>query len=253
MHTACSFVTWITCSNQHSEFLHAFRERRVTKLKLTTTSKEHVCQSFFCVSQSSIFENFDYFKDNGWWDAYVSFLCFNTSLDRQQAKKNTDTGRLIRNIHESFVIACIPGKKPYVVALSDFISSTAACYKSGIALNIVKASLMNMKETGFRRLKPEEHDLLHTWLTLVYKTLRALHFPTKFEGDLCQPEPVYDQFVTSVVSAIRNGYSLEKIRLEQVVSIPDTKPRTDFEAALLSQSTRIVAQTVEQASKLADS
>lgn len=158
---------------------------------------------------------------------------------------------LVKDVHRCFVIACIPGKKPYTVALSDFIYATASCFNNGIPLELLKDSLKNIKETCFRPLKDEEHELLRTWLILVYKTLNQVLNPSDPRQRVCDTDnSIYDEFVKSIVTALREGYSLEKIRLEQVVTNTKAQPRTEFESALLSQSTRIVVQTVEIAKQL---
>ncbi|GJD10025.1 hypothetical protein Gasu2_42450 [Galdieria sulphuraria] len=194
------------------------------------TKRRLLC--FTCVSQSSL-------SDYGYFGEQES----NNSFQQVPSQWK----EMIKDVHRCFVIACIPGKKPYTLALSDFISATAACFKSGIPLKTLKESLENMKETYFRPLKVEEFELLRTWLTLVYKTLKEVLFPlTENKRGICDTDDsIYDEFVKSIVTAIREGYSMEKIRLEQVVTNTKTQPRTEFESALLSQSTRIVVQTVQ--------
>lgn len=172
-------------------------------------------------------------------------------IEEKYAHVPNEWRELIKQVHRCFVIACIPGKKPYTAALSDFISATATCFTNGIPFQTLNDSLGNWKVTCFRPLKTEEYELLRTWLILVYKTLQEVLFPMGYKRDLCDTgNTIYDEFVKSIVEALQLGYPLEKIRLEQTIANAGTQRRTDFECALLSQSTRIVVQTVEIAKKL---
>ncbi|GJQ11875.1 hypothetical protein GpartN1_g3666.t1 [Galdieria partita] len=227
-----------------SSFILCPKKKNWKKLKIATSKENHFRASnyeakrrllcFTCVSQSSL-SDYGYFSEQE-----------NNSFQHVPSQWK----EMIKGVHRCFVTACIPGKKPYTIALSDFISATATCFRNGIPLETLNSSLGSMKETYFRPLKVEEFELLRTWLILVYKTLKEVLHSTENKRGICETDDsIYDEFVKSIVTALRVGYSLEKIRLEQAVFNTKTQPRTEFESALLSQSTRIVVLTVQIANE----
>lgn len=81
------------------------------------------------------------------------------------------------------------------------------------------------------------------WLALVYKTLRNINFPGGSTTSDMPPDRL-DAFVKDVVVAVRRGYDMKRIQLEQL-SVGE--PRTDLESAVLGQSTRLVVTTISAA------
>lgn len=102
---------------------------------------------------------------------------------------------------------------------------------------------------GLATLKHDEVELRTVWLTLVYKTLRALgHSGGGEEAGAAGEEGQWkrdgmDGFVSSIVGAVRAGYDMKRIQLEQRLA-QEGNTRNPLESAVLGQSTRLVVTTV---------
>lgn len=111
-----------------------------------------------------------------------------------------------------------------------------------------------------RALASDEIELRSVWLTLVFKTLRYLRFPTtsisqngSTAADAFDRDRL-DDFVMNITEAARKGYDLKRIQLEQnlTASQSSEKPRTPVENAILNQSTRLVLTTIQVANEHGD-
>lgn len=145
-------------------------------------------------------------------------------------------------IATAFVEACSPGSKPYATALKDFCRVSLDAYRSGFSLQALQLEL----STHSSCLQRDELELRSVWLTLVYKTLRQIGFPAR--QILPDAPDKLDDFVKNIVAAVRAGYDIKRIQLEQSLSQgPNDKPRSVLESAVLGQSTRLVVTTISTA------
>lgn len=98
-------------------------------------------------------------------------------------------------------------------------------------------------------LKHDEVELRTVWLTLVYKTLRALGYSGGGEElKIAEREQRWQGdgmggFVSNIVSAVRAGYDMKQIQLEQQLA-QGGEARSALESAVLGQSTRLVVTTI---------
>lgn len=165
----------------------------------------------------------------------------------------------------AFVEACRPGETPYAIALRNFCLTALEAYRSGYSLQALQFELSASGETGLsgqgqptRSLQSDEVELRSVWLTLVYKTLRQLAFPVRRDDAAASemPRTVFsdsydklDEFVGNIITAVKAGYDMKRIQLEQSLSQANAdRPRTSIESAILGQSTRLVVTTISAAS-----
>lgn len=165
-----------------------------------------------------------------------------------------------------FITACIPGPTPYAVAVESFVRAAAAAYAADLSMGDLDAALAACT-IGGRRLVDADAELRSVWLSLAYKTLRAVGIKGGGgEVTLAVPDR-FDAFVADLVAAVRGGYDTRRIRLAQSVgtgggdgsgggTTPDaqvgggSEARSPTEAAILAQSTRLVTTTLEVAGVL---
>lgn len=163
-----------------------------------------------------------------------------------------EAASVAQRIAENFVQACQPGNKPYVDALQDFCTSVMDAYRSGYSLQALQFELSaNRGGSGGRMLQNDEVELRSVWLTLCFKTLRQIGFPV--DADAAARSSVtydkMDEFVQNIVAAVKAGYDMKRIQLEQALGQgASEKPRTSLESAILGQSTRLVITTIAAAS-----
>ncbi|KAA8498929.1 hypothetical protein FVE85_6514 [Porphyridium purpureum] len=160
-----------------------------------------------------------------------------------------DQAKCVDVIEDAFLTACMPGNKPYVDALKEFIAAVLQAYQAGFGLNPILFELQSRQGSSKRRLQPDELEFRTVWITIVYKTLRHMNVPrdTSVSQEIVGLPDSFDTFVASVYKAVKNGYDLKRIQLEQSMANPNGQSRNDFESAVLLQSTRIVFYTIELA------
>lgn len=151
---------------------------------------------------------------------------------------------LAREIASAFVVACTRTDVPYAKAIREFVSLSLDAYARGISLSALRSSLQREA-----LLASDEVELRDVWISLVYKTLRAVRFPVTLPDDtgnfdMPPPPDQFDAFVRSIVAAKKEGSDLKRIQLELSVSSTRSSP---LESAILSQSTRLVVATLDVA------
>lgn len=134
--------------------------------------------------------------------------------------------------------------------MRDFCGAALTAYRAGYTLQALNIELGAAGAAlGLAALKHDEVELRTVWLTLVYKTLRALGHQGGGErleasgGDRQWERDGMDGFVTSIVGAVREGYDMKRIQLEQRLA-QEGNARSALESAVLGQSTRLVVTTV---------
>lgn len=155
---------------------------------------------------------------------------------------------LAQRLASAFIDACSPGRKPYAIALREFCDTALAAYREGYSLQALQMELSTSGASAqaMRALQHDEVELRSVWLSLVYKTLRVLRYPAKRRVET--EEDGMDEFVGNIVNAVKMGYDMKRIQLEQSLSQKE-KPRTTLESAILGQSTRLVVTTISAATE----
>lgn len=154
---------------------------------------------------------------------------------------------LAQRLAAAFIDACQPGTKPYTAALRDFCDNALAAYRAGYTLQALQFELSASQSVGARALRADEAELRSVWLALVYKTLRKIGYPG---GGSDAAYDKIDAFVGNIVAAVRAGYDMKRIQLEQSLMLGGgDRPRTELESAVLGQSTRLVITTISAANE----
>lgn len=159
------------------------------------------------------------------------------------AANASDNSSLASQIAASFVAACAPTGVPYATAVRNFVKHALEAYTRGYSLAALR---LELREPSPRPLASDEAELRDVWLSLVYKTLRAVRFPGAGARDGAPPDH-FDAFVRSIVAAKQGGSDLTRIQLEHAV---DGDPRSPLESAILRQSTRLVVATIDVADEM---
>ena len=178
----------------------------------------------------------------------------NDNTNEEPSKPGEDVAK---RIERTFVEACLPGTKPYVEALGEFVRSALEAYRGGYNLTALQFELQARKDHYSRNLKQEEVELRSVWLTLVYKTLREVKFPSGQaltgsggSGHGHDSHDRLDDFVKNIVDAVKEGYDMKRIQLEQSLIEHDQKPKSPLELAILNQSLRLVLLTLSIANAM---
>jgi len=154
----------------------------------------------------------------------------------------------IAAIEDAFVEACVPGEKSYEEALCGFIDTVMVAYRAGFSLQALLFELQSRQVSAKITLKTDELEFRTVWVTIVYKTLRHLKVPCEQGAhveEVFALDDSFDVFIRSVHSLVLKGYDLQRIQLEQSMN-QTQEARTDFETAVLRQSTRLVYYTVKR-------
>ncbi|CAM9401753.1 unnamed protein product [Chrysoparadoxa australica] len=157
---------------------------------------------------------------------------------------------LAGRIESSFIEACASGD--YQGGMKSFIRAIISAYESGYSVPSITLELsMHPGQSAGRPLMAEETELRQLWMTLVYLTLEKVRWP-QFVEHAARIDPPFkakfELFVENIVEARRRGYDLERLKLEEMMrgggSGAEGEPRTPVEAAVLSQSMRVVFLTL---------
>lgn len=182
---------------------------------------------------------------------------------RMQSSTSDENGSqaCAARIAAAFIKACMPSNGSYVEHLKSFCEEGIAAYYRGYSLMALQLEMSGNPSRVFgRALASDEIELRSVWLTLVFKTLRYLRFPTtsisqngSTAADAFDRDRL-DDFVMNITEAARKGYDLKRIQLEQnlTASQSSEKPRTPVENAILNQSTRLVLTTIQVANEHGD-
>jgi hypothetical protein len=183
------------------------------------------------------------------------------NYNSDQAAASADDGGgdepavLADRIARAFVDACTPSETPYAAQVARFCREALHAYRTGYSLVALQLEMSGATTGIGRALASDEIELRSVWLALVYKTLRQIRFPSAnpTDGQVSQPARFdrdrLDDFVTNIVTAVRKGYDMKRIQLEQALTASEGKdaPRSPLESAILNQSTRIIFTTLQVA------
>jgi hypothetical protein len=158
----------------------------------------------------------------------------------------------------AFVDACTPSEAPYSAQVARFCREALNAYRTGYSLVALQLEMSGASTGIGRALASDEVELRSVWLSLVYKTLRQIRFPSASSEQSAEPgrfdRDRLDDFVNNIVTAVRKGYDMKRIQLEQALTVSDGKerPRTPLESAILNQSTRIIIITLRVADEVSE-
>ncbi|GMI36568.1 hypothetical protein TrRE_jg5005 [Triparma retinervis] len=163
-------------------------------------------------------------------------------------------------VETTFVNACMQLSTGYVDVLKLFIVAAKAGYELGMTIPQLQLELSSCKsQTAGRPLLAEEVELRSIWISLVYLTLeRVSHLKTSSSlGDTVDPaiRQKFYTFVYDVVNAHKQGYTLQTLKLENLVrsgaeeggeveEAGKSEQDKAIEKAILSQSMRLVFLTL---------
>ncbi|GMH86058.1 hypothetical protein TrVE_jg4419 [Triparma verrucosa] len=164
-------------------------------------------------------------------------------------------------LEKTFVDACMQLSSGYVDVLKLFIVAGKAAYERGLTIPQVQLEISQCKtQTAGRPLMQEEIDLRTVWLSLLYLTLeRVEHRKGSSVGETVGPDlrQKFYTFVYDVVNAKKQGYTLQTLKLEQMMRNSEGEPseiaektsalapqQRQMEEAILSQSMRLVFLTL---------
>jgi len=164
-------------------------------------------------------------------------------------------------LEKTFVDACMQLSSGYVDVLKLFIVAGKAAYERGLTIPQVQLEITQCQtQTAGRALMQEEIDLRTVWLSLIYLTLeRVEHRKGSSIGSTVDPDlrQKFYTFVYDVVNAKKQGYTLQTLKLEQIMKNSSGQPTSiaekteqmnaqqrQIEEAILSQSMRLVFLTL---------
>ena len=124
-------------------------------------------------------------------------------------------------VETTFVNACMQLSSGYVDVLKLFIVAAKAGYELGLTIPQLQLELSSCKsQSAGRPLLAEEVELRSVWISLVYLTLeRVSHLKNSSLGDTVDPSirQKFYTFVYDVVNAQKQGYTLQTLKLENLV------------------------------------
>lgn len=174
------------------------------------------------------------------------------SIDPYALPDASTPGGIAALLEVTFVRACMQLSSGYVDTLKLFIAAAFAAYERGFTINALGLELsMSTTQTAGRPLMEDEVELRQVWLCLVFLTLAEVGHPSAAARACGEsvPEDVrdnFERFVGDVVAAKRNGFTLETLKLEDLIrrSGEDAEPMGQMERAILGQSMRVVYLTL---------
>ncbi|KAJ1632055.1 hypothetical protein T492DRAFT_991656 [Pavlovales sp. CCMP2436] len=167
-------------------------------------------------------------------------------------------------LERTFVLTCTELATGYVSTLRLFIAAATAGYERGFTIPALQLELsLTPALTAGRPLMQEEVDLRTLWVVLVYMALQQAYHPCAAAAVVGESLPAdirakFNTFVYDVVNAKRGGWTLQTLKLEDLMRRSasggegggeggngDAPPMTAMEKAVLSQSMRVVFLTLQ--------
>ncbi|CAM9869320.1 unnamed protein product [Ectocarpus fasciculatus] len=164
----------------------------------------------------------------------------------EKGEEEAEQQSLASLVESTFVLAAAGNS--YEMGLKAFISTIKEAYERGYTVPALtmEVSFVPTKTAG-RDLHPDEVELRSVWIALVYLTLENANWPQKVQRAHEISAPFMDrfaEFVQKVMNGAASGHTLQTLKLEEVMR-RGAEPRTPMEAAVLSQSMRIVFATLD--------
>ena len=172
-------------------------------------------------------------------------------IDPTQLPDASTAAGVAQILEVTFVNACMQLATGYVDTLKLFIAAALTAYERGFTVNALNLELQTAGQTAGRPLMQEEVDLRTVWLSLVYLTLANVRHESEASEAVGASVPAeirskFQTFVYDVVNAAQGGYTLESLKLEDMLRRQGTDSESlgAVEKAILGQSMRVVFLTL---------
>ena len=173
-------------------------------------------------------------------------------IDPTQLPDASTAAGVAQILEVTFVNACMQLATGYVDTLKLFIAAALTAYERGFTVNALSLELAQCpRQTAGRPLMQEEVELRSVWLSLVYLTLANVRHESEASDSVGASVPAeirsqFQTFVYDVVNAAQGGYTLESLKLEDMLRRQGTDSASlgAVEKAILGQSMRVVFLTL---------
>ena len=173
-------------------------------------------------------------------------------IDPTQLPDASTAAGVAQILEVTFVNACMQLATGYVDTLKLFIAAALTAYERGFTVNALNLELAQCPtQTAGRPLMQEEVELRTVWLSLVYLTLANVRHESEASDSVGASVPAeirskFQTFVYDVVNAAQGGYTLESLKLEDMLRRQgtDSASLSAVEKAILGQSMRVVFLTL---------
>ena len=173
-------------------------------------------------------------------------------IDPTQLPDASTAAGVAQILEVTFVNACMQLATGYVDTLKLFIAAALTAYERGFTVNALNLELAQCPtQTAGRPLMQEEVKLRSVWLSLVYLTLANVRHESEASESVGASVPAeirskFQTFVYDVVNAAQGGYTLESLKLEDMLRRQGTDSESlgAVEKAILGQSMRVVFLTL---------
>ena len=144
-------------------------------------------------------------------------------IDPTQLPDASTASGVAQILEVTFVNACMQLATGYVDTLKLFIAAALTAYERGFTVNALSLELAQCPtQTAGRPLMQEEVELRTVWLSLVYLTLANVRHESAAPEAVGASVPAeirqkFQTFVYDVVNAAQGGYTLEALKLEDML------------------------------------
>eukprot|EP00967_Tisochrysis_lutea_P056545 scaffold71430_cov31-Tisochrysis_lutea.AAC.2 len=150
----------------------------------------------------------------------------------------------------TFVHACMALASGDVTTLKLFIAAAVGACRLGVSHpELIRILGECTSNTANRPLMPEELELRHTWISLVYLTLQIVEGKEEGASHPGQTVSTAERkellpFTEAVVLRVGEGATLQSLSIEDIAPTPIDEPRTPMQTAILKQNMRLVFLTL---------
>mmetsp|Transcript_1321 Transcript_1321/g.3473 ORF Transcript_1321/g.3473 Transcript_1321/m.3473 type:complete len:178 (-) Transcript_1321:80-613(-) len=137
-----------------------------------------------------------------------------------------------------------------VTTLKLFIAAAVGACRLGVSHpELIRILGECTSNTANRPLMPEELELRHTWISLVYLTLQIVEGKEEGASHPGQTVSTAERkellpFTEAVVLRVGEGATLQSLSIEDIAPTPIDEPRTPMQTAILKQNMRLVFLTL---------
>lgn len=157
-----------------------------------------------------------------------------------------NTTALAELLDASFVPAVMGLSRGDVTELKLFIAATKAAYDRRVPIDEVSAEMNELPvQAAGRELAQEEAELRRMWFSLVYMTLEQVTGLQTGDITVLVPDDLlikHSRLVSNLLEAKRASLPLSQLQLDEIAG---SSARSAMEAAVLTQSMKIVYSTVD--------
>ena len=173
-------------------------------------------------------------------------------IDPAQLPDASTADGVAQILEVTFVKACMQLSTGYVDTLKLFIATALTAYERGFTVSALNLELAQCPaQTAGRPLMQEEVELRSVWVCLVYLTLANVQHKSDAPEAVGASVPAeirqkFQTFVYDVVNAQRGGFTLESLKLEEMLRRQGTAAEglSAVEKAILGPSMRVIFLTL---------